>query len=114
MRNLFDLYTLGHYKNLPASWQAYRDEHLLQADSNEALLFSHPEFTEDKSFHIIAGKTYAASLELPSLIWLDNYFAINQEYRLVVSPYPDYRQLSNLRITQLIEILGTFKRSELI
>jgi hypothetical protein len=54
---------------------------------------------------LIAGKTYAASLKLPSLIWLDSDFAINKANRLVVTPYADYRQLSNERIARLIELM---------
>ena len=54
---------------------------------------------------IIAGKTYAAQLPLLPLTWLDNYFAINKEARLIVAPYPDYRQLSNERIARLITLM---------
>ena len=104
---LFDWYQQKGTKNLPASWQEYRDLHLFQPHSREALLFSQPDFT-DKSFHIIAGKTYAAALQLPSLIWIDNYFALNKDHRLIVSPYPDYRQLSNQRISNLMEIMKNF------
>lgn len=104
---LFDWYSLGQQKDLPASWQEYRDQELFQAHAQEALLFSHPQFDGDKStIHIIAGKTYAAQLALPPLIWLDNYFAINKEQRVIVAPYPDYRQLSNERIAQLIRLMN--------
>jgi hypothetical protein len=103
---LFDWYQLQNRKDLPETWQAYRDLKLFQQHSQEALLFSPPQFSKDSTtIHIIAGKTYAASLNLPSLIWLDSYFAINTEYRLIVAPYPDYRQLSNERIAQLIELM---------
>lgn len=103
---LFDWYKLQGRTDLPASWQAYRDLELFQQHSREALLFSPPQLDSDKTvIHIIAGKTYAAYLNLPPLIWLDSYFAINKEYRLVVAPYPDYRQLSNERIAQLVKIM---------
>lgn len=103
---LFDWYQSQSRKDLPNTWQAYRDLALFQPHSQEALLFSPPQFDRDEhSFHIIAGKTYAANLNLPPLIWLDAYFAINKEYRLIVSPYPDYRQLSNARIARLIELM---------
>lgn len=102
---LFDWYQLQE-KSLPDTWQAYRDLELFQAHSQEALLFNAPQFASDKnSIHIIAGKTYAAQLALPPLIWLDAYFAINKEQRVIVAPYPDYRQLSNERIARLIELM---------
>lgn len=106
---LFDWYRLQNRKDLPNSWQSYRDGELFQAHSQETLLFSPPQLTPGNgSIHIIAGKTYAGDLDLPPLIWLDNYFAINQKHRLVVAPYPDYRQLSNERIGRLIDLMKSF------
>lgn len=103
---LFDWYLLQGHKNLPDTWQTYRDLELFQSHSKEALLFNAPQFDKDNpSIHIIAGKTYAAHLNLPPLVWLDSYFAINKDFRLIVAPYPDYRQLSNERIARLIELM---------
>lgn len=104
---LFDWYQLQQRHDLPGTWQEYRDLELFQSHSREALLFSSPQFDQDPTrIHIIAGKTYAANLALPPLLWVDAYFAINKEYRLIVAPYPDYRQLSNERITRLIELIS--------
>ncbi len=113
---LFDWYLLQQRKNMPTSWQDYRDSELFQAHSRETLLFSAPDFKQKESnhFHIIAGKTYAATLQLPPLIWLDTSFSINKAHRLIVSPYPDYRQLSNMRIAQLIDIMRSFDSPEKI
>lgn len=103
------------------SWQEYRDSHLLQAHSREAMLFSSPDFSKTQTsnprnsqslnstlngvtIHWVVGKTYAAALALPALTWLDAHFAINREYRLIVSPYVDYRQLTNERIAQFADI----------
>lgn len=91
------------------TWQKYRDTGLLQSGCREALLFSSPVFTQQLSctegcqnkISIVAGKTYAAQLALPTLTWLDAYFAINRDYKVIVSPYLDYRQLSNERIDRL-------------
>jgi hypothetical protein len=103
---LFDWYQLQGRKDLPDTWQTYRDIELFQSHSKEALLFSAPQLDKNnKAIHIIAGKTYAAYLNLPPLVWLDSYFAINKELRLIVAPYPDYRQLSNERIARLIELM---------
>ena len=112
-RKLFNVYAklifaLGQQKNLdeyPESWQLYRDRYLFQAAGKEALLFSPPDFSAPDCVHIVAGKTYAAALDLPPLTWVDSYFAVNREHRLLVSPYPDYRQLTNTRIDFLIEQL---------
>jgi len=104
---LFDWYGLQKRSDLPPSWQALRDRELFQQDSQAALLFSAPQFHQDDSIHIIAGKTYAAHLRLPPLTWLDAYFAVNQEHRLIVAPYPDYRQLSNERIARLLGLMRT-------
>ncbi len=103
---LFDWHHGKNRKDLPTSWQEYRDEKLFRVQSQEALLFSKPELNnETQDLHIIAGKTYAATLDLPPLIWVDPYFALNKERRLIVAPYPDYRQLSNARIAQLIALM---------
>ena len=93
--------------NSTTSWQEYREKHLLRGHSQEALLFGPPDLSESK-YHVVAGKTYAAELDLPPLTWLDAHFAVNEEARLVVTPYLDYRQLSNERIERLCAILKRF------
>lgn len=108
---LFDWYSQQRRDDLPLSWQAYRDTQLFQSSSQEALLFSAPQFNDDDhSFHIIAGKTYASNLSLPGLTWLDAHFAVDKNLRIIVSPYPDYRQLTNERIARLISIMKSFQR----
>jgi hypothetical protein len=97
------------------SWQQYRDHALLQNLSNTNLLFCAPQLThvkdkdKDKNYnvlHFVMGKTYAKSLNLPSsLKWLDNEFAIDTHNKLVVCPYFDYRQLSNIKIMRLVELI---------
>lgn len=96
------------------TWQEYRDTTLFQQNSNTLLRFDTPDFqalyksnkgrTHD-TFFVIAGKTHAAQLHLPALHWLDQTFAVAPEYRIIVAPYPDYRQLSNARIAQLVELI---------
>ncbi len=104
---LFDWHLRQSRKDLPNTWQEYREQELFQTHSLEALLFSKPNFESTlKSFHLIAGKTYAANLNLPPLVWLDSHFAINETHKLIVTPYADYRQLSNERISHLIEIMN--------
>ncbi|HTF94827.1 MAG TPA: hypothetical protein VL995_01725 [Cellvibrio sp.] len=101
---LFDWYQ-DKRKDLPQTWQEYRDTELFQSHSGEALLFSGPIQDNCSAIHIIAGKTYAAQLKLPPLDWLDAYFAVNIEHNIIVAPYPDYRQLSNERIIRLLNIM---------
>ncbi|MFT6991806.1 MAG: hypothetical protein ACJASL_003800, partial [Paraglaciecola sp.] len=70
------------------SWQAFRDHVLLQNASNTSLLFSTPLLADvinqnSHVIHIIMGKTYAKSLDLPQpLRWLDNEFALLPDHKL--------------------------------
>ena len=98
------LYALGGQPDWPERWQDYRDHRLLHAGSEVALLFGEPDVTRN-AVHIVAGKTYAAELGLKGLTWLDSYFAIDLEHRLLVSPYLDYRQLSNEKIAILVSLI---------
>jgi hypothetical protein len=98
------------------SWQEYRDSKLLQAGSGTSLYF-HPPQTDDTgvinmkqrkapTIHILMGRTYAKSLNLgPQLKWLNEEFAVDDEHRIIVSPYFDYRQLSNIKIMRLVGLI---------
>ncbi|WP_213995594.1 hypothetical protein [Arsukibacterium sp.] len=98
------------YSRQAASWQQFRDQYLLQSSSDTALLFSPPELQPDnKTVHIIAGRTYAKALldaGLPAqLSWLNNEFAIDKFNRLLVCPYFDYRQLNNEKLAFLAQLI---------
>ncbi|ALO43904.1 DUF6942 family protein [Pseudoalteromonas phenolica] len=105
-----------HFTNFKR-WQDYRDKVLLQGHSQEALLFSPPNFSEKNyKFHVIAGRTYAKKLLQDhiftnSLVWLDEEFAIDKVSNLVICPYLDYRQLSNIKITRLVGLLAELERT---
>lgn len=102
---LFELEWPLHTGNPATTWQAYRDEHLLQPHSCEALLFTPPPLNS-RQVHIVAGKTYAASLpEASQLARLDSSFACHPDLPWFVSPYLDYRQLSNERISRLVTLV---------
>ncbi|WP_105188866.1 DUF6942 family protein [Pseudoalteromonas sp. T1lg48] len=97
--------TLGEF----SSWQQLRDQLLLRRHSNTALLFSPPQF-DNQALHVIAGRTYAQELAAqPSLginlIWLDKEFAVDQANHVLVCPYFDYRQLSNVKIDKLCQLI---------
>jgi hypothetical protein len=104
-----------NYSDKAATWQDYRDKKLLQAQNKTALLFSSPQLTPNKeTVHIICGKGYAKTLInngelITNLGWLDDEFAIDRENKLIVCPYFDYRQLSNIKIERLAGILQSLK-----
>ncbi len=94
------------------SWQDYRDNHLLQAYSKTALLFSPLDTGHQKgAVKLVAGKTHAANLGLNISTMekpggdFSNDFAWDKVGRLIVTPYLDYRQLSNIKIDFLTEII---------
>ena len=97
------------------SWQAYRDELLLQQHSGTALLFSTPVLTKSKNqLHIIAGRTHAKNLIQQGKLnaqfdWLDDEFAIDKSQNIIVCPYFDYRQLSNIKIARLSELVAQLR-----
>ncbi|WP_114326286.1 DUF6942 family protein [Candidatus Colwellia aromaticivorans] len=111
-----------NFASLAPTWQQYRDDFLLQTHSQTSLLFSAPQLkplkqlqpikqnTNHKAVHIIMGKTYAKSLVRTGVLnieltWLNNEFAINRSQRVIVCPYFDYRQLSNVKIERLAELI---------
>ena len=94
------------------SWQAFRDNYLLQQGSHTALLFSPPIFNRDNVIHIIAGRGYAKKVvneQQIELTWLNKEFAFNASRNLLVSPFLDYRQLSNIKIDLLAQLYSQLK-----
>ena len=92
------------------SWQHYRDHQLLQASSGCRLLFSAPQLDADDDIHIIMGKGYAQQLGFnykpPYLVDHEHEdFACYRESRVILCPYFDYRQLSNIKISALVGII---------
>jgi hypothetical protein len=109
-----------NFASYAATWQQYRDDFLLQSHSKTTLLFSVPQLKSIKQnfnkqvIHIIMGKTYAKSLLNSGaldieLVWLNNEFAINRSQQVIVCPYFDYRQLSNVKIERLAELISELK-----
>ena len=93
-----------------ASWQQYRDKHLLQANSATALRFHLPVLQPLTGLiHIIAGRTHARTLldqgMSAQLHWLNNEFATDKQQRLLVCPYFDYRQLNNEKVALLARLI---------
>lgn len=102
------------FNRLAESWQQYRDNYLLQAGCDTALLFSKPDLAAApaKRIHIIMGRTYAKTLPFAAeLEWLDDEFAIHPHFNCIVCPYFDYRQLSNIKIIRLTELMLRVRES---
>lgn len=103
------------YSDKATTWQCYRDKYLLRAQSKTALLFSTPQLIPNKEIvHIICGKGHAKTLInnsklVANLVWLDDEFAIDSTNKLIVCPYFDYRQLSNIKIEYLADLLQSLK-----
>jgi hypothetical protein len=100
-----------------ATWQVYRESYLLTKGSRQALLFDDcitpvvDEVTESEVIRLICGKTHATMLladniAQSSMRWVDADFAIDPSRRLIVTPYFDYRQLSNAKLETLVSIIN--------
>ena len=109
-RKIFNVYAKLAFALNPgsfATWQLYRDAFLLRENSNQALLFSAPDLTQ-QGLHIVMGKTYAKTLQLGAdLAPVDADFQIDKNKRLLVVPYFDYRQLSNEKLARLQMLIGS-------
>jgi len=93
-------------QSLP-NWQAYRDYHLLQVSSEQALLFNASLIeSRPETISLICGKAHALKLvESDSLKWIDKDFALHTKRPLIVTPYFDYRQLSNIKLEALSKLI---------
>lgn len=92
-----------------ANWQAFRDSALLQSGSHTALHVGHwsvEQLAASGGIHVIAGRTHANKLGLSEqCIWLDNEFARHPTMPVVICPYFDHRQLSNIKINVLTKLV---------
>jgi hypothetical protein len=95
------------------SWQSYRDERLLQADSGCALVFGPPkESVNEPRVQIITGKQFAESLgKLDYFTELQPGFFHEENSRLIVTPYFDYRQLSNVKVDYLASLVQRIRKA---
>ena len=111
-RKIFNIYAKLAFALQPVagcvSWQQYRDSYLLQQGVGQALLFSAPPENLNGAVHIVSGRSYAGTLALPRLQWLDRDFAAGQQ--LIVCPYFDYRQLSNIKLERLVELVNALRK----
>ncbi len=81
------------------TWQSYRDEQLLTAQGDTALWFAPPPTFNPQHLNIVMGKTYAGQLDLTQRMnWVSADFAVCRQRNLIVTPYFDYRQLTNEKV----------------
>ena len=90
-------------------WQDYRDARMLHPGSGVALCFGGPSTMTSKPSQqiILMGKQFAEEcgfFKTDGAKWLDSRFASNRSGS-VVTPYFDYRQLSDERIRYLVTLL---------
>ncbi len=133
-RKIFNVYAkllfaldkeLFPYAQQASSWQAFRDNILLQQGSNTALLFSQPRLVlpladvagqPQHHMHVIAGRTHAKQLLAEGLQaelhWLNEEFAIDPKRNLLVTPFFDYRQLNNEKIGYTAALLSLLKQGK--
>ncbi len=112
-RKIFNIYAKLMYQlevNDEASWQNYRDNCLLQQGCGHALIFSNiPSVFPISPFsaiRIISGKSYAQTLGvLDETHCIEDGFYIDIPRKIIVTPYFDYRQLSNRKLDMLISII---------
>ena len=110
-RKIFNLYAklLHRLEPREASWQDCRDQRLLQAGSGCALLFSAPPLPSNNSWQLVMGKAYAESCGLDQLndLCRENGFRWSPSRRLILTPYFDYRALSNARLDDLYRLIDS-------
>ena len=118
------IYCLAEKTNHPllqeyASWQEYREQALLQEGSNTELHLDNISLSTSlgkastgpvKTVRIVMGKSFSERLLVGVTVeWLDKDFAINNDLGIVVCPYFDYRQLSNIKIERLADLILTLQ-----
>lgn len=110
-RKIFNLYAKLLHLLSPRepSWQDCREQRLLQAGSGTALLFSPPPPINTQGWQLVMGKAYAEALGLHQLMALqsDHGFDWSPSQRLILTPYFDYRALSNARLNDLYRLIDS-------
>lgn len=89
------------------SWQCYRDHVLCQTISKVALLFNQQYLPNDTArVHVISGHQYSQQLTQDlELTRIGDDFACCASRNVIDSPYFDYRQLSNAKLSVLVDLV---------
>ena len=110
-RKIFNLYAKLMFQldsSTETSWQNYRDNVLLQKGSGHTLIFSDPKclLGSGETAFIISGKSYAQGLGIfDATVSIGDGFYIDVLRKTIVTPYFDYRQLSNRKLDMLTSIM---------
>lgn len=118
-RKIFNTYAkLCHLLGLDhkslETWQDYRDNYLLGSEGafqllcfgNKDELRKQADLLSEEMLVLITGKKCAEAIGVSErLYWLDQSFAQVIGRNWLVCPYFDYRQLSNIKIEQLVELI---------
>ncbi|WP_394170065.1 DUF6942 family protein [Saccharospirillum alexandrii] len=110
-RKIFNLYAklLHGLTPLEPDWQTCREQRLLQTDSACALVFEQKWIPEPGQLCIVMGQTYGRSLGWMAndqVLPAEHPFVQHPEQAVIVTPYFDYRQLSNARLTSLVQLIA--------
>lgn len=90
------------------TWQAFRDHALLRHGCGHALIFSALNNLPPAgdTISIISGKSHAQTLGVfDSAVAVGDDFYIEPSRKIIITPYFDYRQLSNRKLDMLISII---------
>lgn len=111
-RKIVNLYAklLHGLTPLEPDWQTCREQRLLQSGSACALVFEQKWIPEPGQLCIVMGQTYGRSLGWlanDQVLAAEHPFAQHPEQAVIVTPYFDYRQLSNARLASLIQFIAS-------
>jgi len=99
------------FGQINGTWQDYRQEHLLRSGGNEALLFHHKGLglsdllAKPNQVTLIMGKRLSQLLAIDDSPCEKGDFFEVADTSVLITPYPDYRQLSNVKIDRLITLI---------
>ena len=87
-------------------FRTYRDNQLLQ--SRENICFADALLPHD-GWHLVAGKQswQRLGMDLTEFVMLDERYPCYQKDKVLLTPYPDYRQFPNVLVAKLCELMGT-------
>ena len=93
-------------------WKRYRDEQLLQRDEcicfNNALSFDKGlDEGPDEQWHLVGGKAswQRLGLDVTEFTALDVQCKVYYRDRIILIPYPDYRQMPNALIEAVVGLM---------
>jgi hypothetical protein len=93
-------------------WKRYRDEQLLQRDehicfNNVLSLGSDLGNGSDEQWHLVAGKAswLRLGLDEDEFTALDEQSKVFYQGRVILIPYPDYRQMPNALIEAVVGLM---------